>query len=116
MSQSYHRCWAEIDCAALRQNVDAVRERIGAGELLAIVKANAYGHGMVGVAKALAEQTKLFGVANLEEASTLRCELPHPVIILGPALPSEREEIVHGGFIPCVSTLAEATAFNALAQ
>jgi alanine racemase len=80
------------------------------------VKANAYGHGMIGVAKALAEQTKLFGVANLEEATTLRRELPHPVMILGPALPSEREEIVHSGFIPCVSTLAEATEFNGLAH
>jgi len=45
--------------------VARVRERIGSAKLLAVVKANAYGHGMVGVAEALANDAQLFGVANL---------------------------------------------------
>jgi alanine racemase len=52
-------------------------------------------------------------VANLEEAVALRAaDLPHPVIILGPALPSERSAIVENEFIPTISTIEEAEAFN----
>ena len=49
------------------------RERVGAEtELLAVVKANGYGHGMIEVARALARSGGLFGVANLHEAEELR--------------------------------------------
>ena len=115
-SETTYRCWAEIDQSALRHNAAVVRERIGTKvELLAVVKANGYGHGMVGVAKALAQDAQLFGVANLEEAVTLRKEVSQPIIILGPALPEERMPIVVGGFIPSVSTLDEAQAFDRVA-
>jgi alanine racemase len=116
MSTKSHRCWAEIDSNALRYNAAMVRERAGAAELLAVVKANAYGHGMVGVAEALANDAQLFGVANLEEAITLRAALPHPIMILGPAIPEECSIIVERGFIPTISTLAEAEDFNRLAS
>lgn len=111
------RCWAEIDRSALRHNAGVVREKLGpAVQLLAVVKANAYGHGMVGVAEALAKEAQIFGVANLEEATTLRREVWHPIVVLGPALPDERAAIVEGGFIPSVSTLAEAQEFNYAAR
>jgi alanine racemase len=115
MNETY-RCWVEIDRNALRHNAKVVRERTGSAELLAIVKANAYGHGMVGVAETLANDAQLFGVANLEEASTLRKTLPHPIIILGPAIPEERAAIVERGFIPTVSTFDEAQDFSRLAS
>src|SRR5476651_2732749 len=99
MKETY-RCWAEIDRSALRHNAAVVRERIGAAELLAVVKANAYGHGMVGVAQALVDDARLFGVANLDEAIDLRRALPHPIVILGPALPEERSRIAEENFIP----------------
>ncbi len=111
-----HRCWVEIDRAALRHNAKLGRERIGKAELLAVVKANAYGHGMIGVAEALANDAQLFGVANLEEALALREKLPHPIIILGPALPSERSTMVERGFIPTISTFEEAEAFSRLGK
>jgi alanine racemase len=110
------RCWAEIDRGALRHNAAVVRERIGSAELLAVVKANGYGHGMVGVAEALADDSQLFGVANLEEAITLRSALPHPIIILGPALPEERATIAERAFIPSVSTFEEAQVFDRVAS
>lgn len=109
-----HRCWVEIDCDALRHNAKIVRGRIGSAEMLAVVKANAYGHGMIGVAQALANDVQLFGVANLEEAIALRESLTHPIIILGPALPAERATIVEEGFIPTISTFAEAEDFDRL--
>jgi alanine racemase len=114
MSETY-RCWAEIDRSALRHNASVVRERIGSAEMLGVVKANAYGHGLVGVAEAMANDAQLFGVANLEEALALRAAgLPHPVITLGPALAEERPIIVEHKFIPTVSALEEAEAFDRL--
>lgn len=110
-----NRCWAEIDRDALRCNAKIVRERIGSAEMLAVVKANAYGHGMLGVAQGLANDAQLFGVANLEEAITLREALAHPIIILGPALPGERSTIAERGFIPTISILEEAQEFDRLA-
>jgi alanine racemase len=111
MKENY-RCWVEIDRSALRYNAKVVRERIGAAQMLAVVKANGYGHGMVGIAQALAEDAQLFGVANLEEATELRAALLHPIIILGPALPEERSTIAERGFIPSISTFEEAHDFN----
>src|SRR5438874_6978744 len=111
MTQNY-RCWAEIDRSALRHNARVVRERIGSAELLAVVKANAYGHGLMGVAETLAEQAQLFGVANLEEAIALRERFHLPVIILGPSLPEEMPTIVERGFIPTISIFEEAQAFD----
>jgi alanine racemase len=101
----------------LLHNAAVVRARISSGvQLLAVVKANAYGHGMVSVAKALASDAQLFGVANLEEAAILRKEVSQPIIILGPALPEERAPIVDGEFIPSVSTLEEAEAFDRIGR
>ena len=113
MKQSY-RSWAEINRAALRYNARIVRDRIGSAEMLAVVKANAYGHGLLGVAQALADDAQLFGVANVEEALTLRESLPHPIVILGPATPEERPIIAERGFIPTISSLEEAQAFDRL--
>jgi alanine racemase len=114
MTTETYRCWAEIDRSALRHNAKVVRERIGSAEMLAVVKADAYGHGLMGVAQTLANDAQLFGVANLEEAIALRKELSHPIIILGPAIPDERSTIVERGFIPTISTFEEAQAFDQL--
>src|SRR4051794_22768944 len=111
MKETY-RCWAEIDRAALRHNAKVVRDRIGSAEMLAVVKANAYGHGLIGVAEALADEAQLFGVANLQEALTLRESLPHPIVILGPATPEERAVMAERGFIPTISSLQEAEEFS----
>jgi alanine racemase len=116
MTTETYRCWAEIDRSALRHNASVVREKIGSAQLLAVVKADGYGHGMVGVAETLANDAQLFGVANLEEAITLRKTLDHPIIILGPALPEERSRIAQGGFIPTVSIFEEAEEFDRVAR
>ena len=110
------RCWAEIDLAALRHNVAAIRAPLAPGvRVMAVVKANAYGHGAPAVARALAGHVEMFGVANVAEAREVRANAPEtPVFILGPALPDERAEIVAAGFIPSVSDAAEARAFGDL--
>ncbi len=110
------RCWAEIDLDALRHNAGVVRERVGnACRIMAIVKAGAYGHGMLETARALAGITQVFGVACVSEARVLKAALPEAQIhLLGPALPHEREEVVREGFVPPVSSFEEAAAYSAL--
>jgi len=112
-----HRCWAEIDLAALRHNAEIARRCLGPEvAILAVIKANAYGHGLAQIARALAQQVQLFGVANLQEAIETRAAMPHPVMILGPALPEERSDIVAQRFIPSISNYDEALAFDRAAS
>ena len=80
--------------------------------LIAVVKADAYGHGLPEVARQLDRETDLFGVASLSEAQTIRSTgAQAPVLILGPALPEERQTIVDDLFIPSVSTVEEAKGY-----
>lgn len=115
--QPGRRCWAEIDLEALRHNVAAARGQLAAGvKVMAVVKANAYGHGLRGVAQALAGQVEMFGVANVDEAEELRgCVGGIPIFILGPALPEERARIAAARFVPAISTVEEARAYAAMA-
>ena len=117
VDQPARRCWAEIDLGALRHNVAAARGQLAPGvKIMGVVKASAYGHGLGGVARALAGQVETFGVANVAEAEELRNHVPGaPIFVLGPALPDERARIAAARFVPAISTLAEARAYAALA-
>jgi alanine racemase len=112
------RTWAEIDAAALKHNAAAIQEWIGPNaEVVAVVKANAYGHGVPIVVPALAPHVAMFAVANLEEAIEVRSLAPdHPIFILSPAAPEERAEIEAGGFIPLISSVEEAAAYSQLSR
>jgi alanine racemase len=113
MSPELMRSWAEVNLDALTHNVRTLRS-LCAGEtaLLAVVKADAYGHGIARVVPELASQVDWFGVANLSEAQEVRAVEPHkPVMVLGTALPSERSGIREGGFVPVVSSVEEARGF-----
>lgn len=112
------RTWAEIDPSALVHNVQAIRSHVGAKvSVMAVVKANAYGHGVNLVVPAVAEHVEWLGVANLTEAIEVR-ELidDHPILLLGPAAPDERAEIVARGFVPMVSNAEEAAAYSQLSR
>lgn len=110
----------EVSRGRLRSNVAALRKRLRpAARLMAVVKADAYGHGIETVAEALAAGVDWFGVANLREAVCVRRATGSrlvPVLILGPALPSERAAIIEGGFCPVISTLEEAAAYGTEAR
>ncbi len=85
---------------------------------MAIVKADAYGHGLREVVAALAEDVGWFGVANCREALRVRSaagERKPKILILSPALPTERESIVSHGFSASVSVLSEVEAFGDVA-
>lgn len=113
------RAWAEIDVAALRHNLEVARRHAGGRPVMAVVKADAYGHGLVEVARALDDAgIAFFGVANVAEARRLadQAQVVSRVYILGPTLAVERSEIVARGWTPCISTVAEAQHFDRLAR
>ena len=62
---------ATIDTSALRHNLNIVRQRAPQSRVMAVIKANAYGHGLVGVAQAL-DNADLFAVARVDEGLALR--------------------------------------------
>lgn len=109
------RSWAEVDPDALRHNLSLVRRMIGSHpEILAVVKANAYGHGTGPVVRALAGDVSIFGVANLSEARAVRAaNTGRDIMLLSPCLPAERELAVVEGVIVTVSSAEEAMAFAA---
>ncbi len=115
---SSHRCRAEIDHDALRHNAAAIRNAIGTQPgIIAVIKADGYGHGGPEVAKTLAPFAEQFGVATLCEARAVRAVVADKdILLLSPCLPVEREEVVREGFIPVVSSAAETKAYAHLAQ
>ncbi len=69
----YDRTYALIDLGAVRHNITAERERVGESvKIMAVIKANAYGHGDIEVAEALDDLVDAYGVAIPEEALRLR--------------------------------------------
>ena len=79
-----------IDRAALRQNVIAVRALSAPACFMAVVKANAYGHGLELIAPAIADLVDAYGVYEVSEATALRAlGLQHPIHVLGAVAPHE---------------------------
>ncbi len=73
---------ATIRTAALRHNLGIIRQRAPASKVMAVIKANAYGHGLAAVAQAL-DQADSFAVARLEEGLTLRkAGITQPIVLL----------------------------------
>src|ERR1700730_13523432 len=73
---------AHIDLSALRQNLDCIKAFAPTSAVMAMIKANGYGHGLLRVAAALSK-ADYFGVARLEEALLL-CQhhIPQPVVVM----------------------------------
>jgi alanine racemase len=79
-----------VDLDAIRRNAARLRALIAPARLAAVVKANAYGHGLTPVALALAREVDAFCVYRVEEAALLRAAgIAVPVLVLGPVEPSE---------------------------
>ena len=74
---------AIIDLQALRDNFSLAQSLAPESQTMPMVKANAYGHGMLAVAEALADRAPAFGVACIEEALELRtAEIQQPILLL----------------------------------
>lgn len=118
MTESPPRAWAEIDFSAMRENLAVVRRHAAGKEIMIVVKADAYGHGMIQTARAMESENPLFfGVANASEARRLyEAGIKTTPYILGATLPTEREEIVARGWTPCLCSLDEIIHFNQLSH
>ena len=113
MSDDAHPCWAVYDLDRLDANLAAIRRRIGPDRAcIAALKANAYGHGAVPVARALdGEGLAAFMTGSFDEACRLRAEgLRTPVVMFAGALPSGMADLVGAGLVPTVVDRAGAEA------
>ena len=93
--------WVEVDAAALEQNVAAIRSNLAPGcEMAPVVKANAYGHGYLQIARLLdGKQFRYIGVHNLEEALILReGRISNDILILGYVPLEDLKTAVEAGF------------------
>ena len=77
--------YAEIDLPAIAHNLQEIKKRVAAARVMAVVKANAYGHGVEQVAKVAVEQkVDYFGVALVEEGIQLReLGITQPILVFG---------------------------------
>jgi alanine racemase len=99
--------WIEIDRAAVRQNVATIGRRVGGRPILAVIKNNGYGAGVVNVARILdpLEPIAGFAVVKLHEAITLRdAGVSKPILLLGPFATTELRDIVARRIMPMVYT------------
>lgn len=107
-----------INLAALRHNYAVIRAalRHGSTRIIAIVKADAYGHGMIEVARALEGEAGLwgYGVSELWEADALRAAgLSAPILLIsGLMLDHERRAAVKKGYIIGVTSVEEAISLS----
>jgi alanine racemase len=88
--------FCQVDLTALRWNLSQIRTKVGPlVKILAMVKANAYGHGAPEVAKALTHGTYAFGVATLEEAVELRrAGIRQPVLVVAGVYPEQLDQFI----------------------
>jgi len=111
------RCWLEIDPNALVANARLLRRAVPVGAaLMAVVKAEAYGHRAVEVVQLLKDEIEFFAVANVEEAMALRTLIdPERIFVMSALLTDELALLVEQGFITWISSLREAQLINDLA-
>jgi alanine racemase len=98
--------WVEISLSKLRRNYQRIRNLAGARKVMAVIKADAYGHGAVTVAKCLAGcDVDWFGVATVEEALELRAAgIEQPVLLLGGLYMSDPAHLIEYRLTPSISS------------
>lgn len=109
--QKRYRAWAEIDLAALTHNVRTVQRSLPQQtQFMAVVKANAYGHGDEAICRKLWELgVRWFAVSNLEEALAVRTYCPYgEIFILGYTPPEFAPELARNNIIQGVLSLSYA--------
>ena len=118
-SLSHEAKWAEIDTDALAYNMRNIRKKAGEGRrIAAVVKANAYGHGVLQILDILKENgADQFAVATLNEALELRRALPDDDILVLGVLPPGTESVSVGANIQhAVATYEKAKLLSDAAQ
>ena len=104
----YSRVHAEIDLDAILHNMDAMRGNIAKDtKIMAVIKADGYGHGAVEIAETIEKLDYLYGyaVATVEEGLILRNHgIQKPILILGYVFPDQYVDMIKAGIRPTVFT------------
>ncbi|PQV64031.1 alanine racemase [Abditibacterium utsteinense] len=107
--------WAQIDLDALRHNARALARHVAPARLIAVVKAGAYGHGALEIARVLQKmkEVQMLAVASVDEARLLReGGICAPILLFGALLPNETSEVVRLDLTPTVWTSEIACALE----
>lgn len=102
------RVWADVDLDAISNNLGVVRSRLGHGNVMLVVKADAYGHGAVRIARHVLErgEASAFGVGDSTEALELReAGIAAPLLILGAIVDGEMDDVVRNDIAVCAHSL-----------
>ena len=116
---AHQRCWAEIDLSAFERNLKRIQSALPARmRYVAVVKADAYGHGMPQIVRRLMQSgVDYFAVANVAEAAEIRhMGAGWPILILSPLLPEEDARLIEHDLTATVSTPGECERLNTLAE
>jgi alanine racemase len=110
--------WAEVSLSALRHNFTALKKLAKGSDVLAVVKANAYGHGSVQASKAFIQAgAKCLAVAFVQEGVALRqAGIRVPILVLTPTLPAELPVLLKNVLTPQVSSVEGARQISKAAQ
>lgn len=110
----YYRTQAVIDLDAIEYNFNQVRKKLSQNvKILSVVKADAYGHGAVPIAKFLNDRCDFFGVACIDEAMELiHAEIRKPILILGYSSPELFDIIVKNDIRISVFSYDDAVALS----
>lgn len=110
----YYNIQANVDLDAVRHNILEMRKHIRPQtKLLAVIKADGYGHGAVAVAKALNDLSDYYAVARLGEAAELRrYGITKPILILGYSAPEEYQELIEQDITITVFRLEDARSIS----
>ncbi len=105
LHKSHRPTWAEIDTDAIKENYRVILSKCGTGnQIMAVVKADAYGHGAVAVSQELLKMgVQYLAVSNIDEAMELRSNgIASPVLLLGPVESSEFSKLMEFNIYPTV--------------
>ena len=111
--------WMELDLSALKDNYEVIRHRVGPGtKVFAVVKANAYGHGAVEVARTLRDvDVYALALGSIAEAVAIRrAGIDAKILIYGSTLPEAASELLAHDLVPTVDTPAAAQVVAAAAR
>lgn len=110
----YFRTQAKIDLDAIEYNLDNIKQKVPQDcRLLAVVKADAYGHGSLEITKFLDDKCDFFGIATVGEAVKLKnAGIKSPMLILGHVMPSEYATVVEYDIRIPVFSLEDAKALS----
>jgi len=82
--------YLEVNLSQLKRNIESIRARVAPANVMPMIKANAYGHGVDGVAPFIEQYVDYFGVAILEEGIRLRkLGITKPILVAGGTLPEQ---------------------------